>query len=271
MWNSKDVYYLSGSTGILAEDLGKALICQFPEINFNEEKIPFIRTQEDAAQAIAHILEKSGGRYPIIFSTIMNRELTRIIDVPEVELLSICDSYLEELEYLLEAKALRESGFSRNVDNMTMATRVAAIQYSISHDDGTALKDYDEAEVILLGVSRSGKTPISVYLATQMGYKTANYPLVQDDLDSYRLPPDIVRNRKKVVGLSTSAELLHQVRETRYSGSSYAKMATCVNELQQSRQIFLKYDIPVVNSDGRSIEETATQVLQILSLTRKIR
>jgi len=151
-----------------------------------------------------------------------------------------------------------------------MAKRVSAIQYCIAHDDGSCIKDYDEAEVILLGVSRSGKTPVSVYLATQMGIKTANYPLVCDDLNAGRLPADIVRNKKRAIGLSTTPEILHHIREKRYKDSSYAKLATCANELNQARQIFLQYEIPIIMSDGRSIEETATQVTQALALKKKI-
>lgn len=270
MWNSKDVYYLSGSTGILAEDLGKSLLCQFPEISFNEEKFSFIRTEKEAWEVRELIIKQSAGRRPLVFSTIMNPELIEILDAPEIEFFHICDSYLTRLEELLEAKPLRESGFSRHLDDTTMAKRVSAIQYCIAHDDGSSTKDYDEAEAILLGVSRSGKTPVSVYLATQMGIKTANYPLVCDDLNAYRLPPDILRNRKKVIGLSTTPEILHHIREKRYKGSSYAKLATCVNEISQAHQIFLKYEIPVIMSDGRSIEETATQVAQELTIKKKI-
>ena len=270
MWKSKDVYFLSGSTGILAEDLGRTLLCQFPEISFNEEKIPFIRTEQDAWSAREHILRQSSGRHPLVFSTIMNPDLITILDAPEIEIFHICDTYLTRLEELLEAKPLRESGFSRHLDDTTMAKRVSAIQYCISHDDGTSTNDYDEAEAILLGVSRSGKTPVSVYLATQMGIKTANYPLICDDLNIYRLPPDIVRNKKRVIGLSTTPEILHHIREKRYKGSSYARLATCVNEINQAHQIFLKYDIPIIMSDGRSIEETATQVVQELAIKKKI-
>jgi len=100
------------------------------------------------------------------------------------------------------------------------------------------MKDYDEAEVILLGVSRSGKTPISVYLATQMGIKAANYPLVAEDLDSYRLPNEIVRNKTKAIGLSTNPAILHFAREKRYKGSSYAKLETCSGELNQAKPDF---------------------------------
>lgn len=268
MWHSKDVYYLSGSTGILAEDLGKALLCQFPEISFNAEKIPFIRTEEDARKAIKYILSKSSARHPLVFSTIMNKHLIEILEAPEVEFFNICDSYLERLETILEAVPLRVSGFSRHLDDTTMAKRVGAIQYCISHDDGTRLKDYDEAEVILLGVSRSGKTPISVYLATQMGIKAANYPLIAEDLNAYRLPSAIVRNKARVIGLSTTPENLHFIREKRYKGSTYAQLQTCAGELNQANQIFLNYNIPVIVSDGRSIEETATQVAQQMSLKR---
>lgn len=268
MWHSKDVYYLSGSTGILAEDLGKSLLCQFPEISFNMEKIPFIRTAEDAENAIQHILAQSTGRYPLVFSTIMSKELLAILDVPEVEFFNICDTYLERLEVILEAKPIRISGTARHLDNTSMGDRVDAIQYCIAHDDGSLLKDYDEAEVILLGVSRSGKTPISVYLATQMGIKAANYPLVAEDLDSYRLPPAIVRNKARAIGLSTSPQILNFAREKRYQGSRYAEMSTCTGELSQANQIFLQYNIPVIISDGRSIEETATQVAQLLAIKR---
>lgn len=263
MWKSKDVYYISGNTGILARDMGKALLCQFPEVNFNEESIPFIRTESQARRALDQILKQSPARYPLVISTLFSQKLNDIFDSPEVEFLNICDHYLVKLEEILEAKAIRESGFARN-DDSTMTKRVNAIHYTIAHDDGTATRDYDEADLIIVGVSRSGKTPISVYLATQMGIKTANYPLVSDDLNSYTLPPEIVRNKKRVVGLSISPEILHTFREKRYEGSSYAKLSTCEMELRQSDQIFMKYQFPVVFSDGRSIEETATQVAQAI-------
>jgi len=268
MWHSKDVYYLSGSTGILAEDLGKSLLCQFPEISFNTEKIPFIRNAVDAREAIDHILSQSAGRYPLVFSTVMNKELIPILDVSEVEFFNVCDKYLMRLESVLEAKPIRISGTARHLDDTSMGDRVNAIQYCIGHDDGSLMKDYDEAEVILLGVSRSGKTPISVYLATQMGIKAANYPLVAEDLDSYRLPAAIIRNKSRAIGLSTDPQTLHFVREKRYKDSKYSKLQTCAVELSQANQIFLQYNIPIIVSDGRSIEETATQVAQLLSLKR---
>lgn len=264
MWKSKDVYYISGNTGILAKDMGKALLCQFPETSFNEELVPFIRTESQAKKALDKILKQSAGRYPIVFSTLFSPNLNRVFDIPELEFINIFDHFLGQLEESLEAKAIREAGTARAMDDSAMNRRVNAIHYSIAHDDGTGTKDYDEADLIIVGVSRSGKTPVSVFLATQMGLKTANYPLVDDNLQSCRLPPEIIRNKSRVVGLSTTPEMLHSFREKRYQGSTYAKIATCSTELKQSDQIFLKYHIPVVFSDGRSIEETATQVAQEL-------
>lgn len=269
MWTSKDVYYVSGSTALLAEDMGQALLCQFQEISFHEEKLPFIKTKAAAEKALAHILEQSGGRRPLVFCTILDGQIRKIFDSPEVEFFDIFGRLLDRLEICLESKALRVPGSSRVIDDMTLAKRVEAIHFSIEHDDGTRTREYDEAEVILLGVSRSGKTPVSIYLATHMGIKAANFPLTAEDLGMFELPPEIIRNRKKVVGLTCSPQLLHRIREQRYRGSTYAKVSTCANELNLAKQIFLKYSIPVVETDGKSIEEAAVQVTQIVDIPIK--
>ena len=269
MWSSKDVYYVSGSTGLLAEDVGKALLCQFQEISFNQEIIPFIKTKEAAEMAMEYILEQSGGVRPLIFCTMMDPEIKNIFDSTEVEFFDLFANLLDKLENCLEAKALRVPGYSRSIDDTALAKRVEAIHYSLEHDDGTRTREYDEAEVILLGVSRSGKTPVSVYLATHMGLKAANFPLTSEHLDSYELPREIIRNRKKVIGLMTSPQLLHKIREQRYSGSTYAKLSTCSTEINQAKQIYMQYNIPLLETDGKSIEETAVQVTQIVNIPRK--
>jgi [pyruvate, water dikinase]-phosphate phosphotransferase / [pyruvate, water dikinase] kinase len=269
MWSSKDVYYISDSTGILATNLGQALICQFPEINFHEEKFPFVLNIEEAKKTLAYILKQSSGRRPLIFSTIMSKEIRAVFDTPEVELFDAFEIFLERLEHCLEARALRVPGFSRHIDNLTMARRVEAIHYCLEHDDGVKSHEFDQAEVILVGVSRAGKTPVSVYLATQMGLKAANFPLTTEYLREYRLPEGIVRNRKRAVGLTTTPELLHSVREKRYADSNYAKLSTCIEEIGMAETIFRHHRIPVVSSAGKSIEEIATQVSQELGLSKK--
>jgi len=269
MWSSKDVYYISDSTGILATNLGQALICQFPEINFHEEKFPFVLNKEEAKKILDYILKKSSGRRPLIFSTIMTKEIRAVFDSPEVELFDAFEFFMTRLEDCLEAKALGVPGFSRHIDNLTMAKRVEAIHYCLEHDDGVNIHELDEAEVILLGVSRSGKTPVSVYLATQMGMKSANFPLTSEYLSAYTLPEEIIKNRKRAIGLTTTPEVLHSVREKRYADSNYAKRSTCREEIQTAETIFHNHQIPIVSTAGKSIEEVATQVSQELGLSKK--
>ncbi len=266
MWSCKDVYYVSDSTALLAEETGRSLLCQFPGINFNEEKIPFIRSREKAEEARAHILKNSGGLAPLVFCTIMDAEIRAVLNTPEVEFFDIFGSVLDQLEFCLEAQPLREPGFSRQTDNINLARKVEAIDYSIKHDDGTRTREYDLAEVILLGVSRSGKTPVCIYIATHLGLKAANFPLTAEYLDRYELPMDIVRNRKRVVGLTTTPRLLHPIREQRYPGSEYAMLSTCARELSQAEGMYRKYGIPMTHTGGRSIEETAAKVIQILDI-----
>jgi [pyruvate, water dikinase]-phosphate phosphotransferase / [pyruvate, water dikinase] kinase len=271
MTKTQDVYYVSGSTAILAEDMGKALLAQFQDIRFREEKIPFIHTPDDARKALAHILKQSEGTQPLLFCTIMDTETRNIFNCPQVKFFDIFLNTLELLEKALDSRAMREPGYSRHFTISKMDKRVDAIHFSLEHDDGTKTAEYDEAEIILIGVSRSGKTPVSIYLATHMELKSANFPLTSDHLDKYELPADIVRNRKRVVGLTSSPQYLHNIREKRYAGSTYASLANCTRELQQAKQLFLRHNIKVLNVEGRSIEEIAVQAIQIIGLARKQR
>ncbi|MEA3547771.1 MAG: pyruvate, water dikinase regulatory protein [Thermodesulfobacteriota bacterium] len=268
MWQSKDVYYVSDSTGILITNIGQAVLCQFPEISFQEERFPFVRTVPEAQKVLEKILKQSAGRKPIIFSTIVNPEVREILRSSEVEYFDPLESLLISLEDCLETKALRVPGFSHHINDVMMNKRVEAIHFCLEHDDGQKVSEYNDAEIIILGVSRAGKTPVSVYLATQMGFKAANFPLTSEYLHEYRLPKEITENVKNTVGLTPSPEFLHSVREKRYAGSNYAKMGTCRQEVQEAKQIFMKYKIPVIQSTGKSIEEIATQISQELKLTR---
>jgi regulator of PEP synthase PpsR (kinase-PPPase family) len=272
MTTTQDVYYVSGSTAILAEDMGKALLAQFQEIRFREEKIPFIHSPDDAKKALAHILQQSeGAQQPLVFCTIMDQETRDVFNCPQVKFFDIFLNTLELLEKALDTRALREPGYSRHFTISKMDKRVDAIHFSLEHDDGTRTAEYDEAEIILLGVSRSGKTPVSIYLATHMELKAANFPLTADHLDRHELPKDIVRNRKKVVGLTASPQYLHNIREKRYAGSTYASIANCTRELQQAKQLFMRHNIRILNVEGRSIEEIAVQAIQIIGLAKKQR
>ncbi|MDR2549212.1 MAG: kinase/pyrophosphorylase [Desulfobulbus sp.] len=265
----QDVYYVSGSTAILAEDMGKALLAQFQGIRFREEKIPFVHTPDDARKALAHILQQSEGGQPLIFCTIMDQETRDVFNCPDVKFFDIFLNTLELLEKALDTEALREPGYSRHFTISKMDKRVDAIHFSLEHDDGTKPAEYDEAEIILIGVSRSGKTPVSIYLATHMELKSANFPLTSDHLDKHELPKEIVRNRKKVIGLTCSPGYLHNIREKRYAGSTYASLANCTKELQQAKQLYQRHNLKVLNVEGRSIEEIAVQAIQGIGLAQK--
>jgi Uncharacterized protein conserved in bacteria len=265
----QDVYYVSGSTAILAENMGKALLAQFHDIRFREEKIPFIHTPDDARKALAHILHQSKSSQPLIFCTIMDQKTQDVFNCPEVQFFDIFFNTLELLEKALCTTAMREPGYSRHFTISKMNKRVDAIHFSLEHDDGTRLAEYDEADIILVGVSRSGKTPVSMYLATHMELKSANFPLTADHLDNPELPKEIVRNRKRAVGLTCSPSYLHSIREKRYAGSTYASLANCTKELQQAKQLYIRHNLKVINVEGRSIEEIAVQAIQMIGLARK--
>ncbi|WP_339132933.1 MAG: pyruvate, phosphate dikinase/phosphoenolpyruvate synthase regulator [Candidatus Electrothrix sp. GW3-4] len=271
MWTVKDVYYVSDSTALLTEDIGKSLLCQFPAIGLNEEKIPFVRTSYEAEKAVAHILKQSGGLLPLVFCTIIDPDVLAIFDRAEMELFDLYGGLLDRLEQKLEAKALRQPGVFRNRDDAQPDKRVEAIHYTIEHDDGQKSSGYDEAEILLIGVSRTGKTPVSVYLATHMGLKTANFPMTADHLAAYELPVDIVRNRRKTIGLTITPQFLHRIREERYKGSTYAQLATCRDEIRQAEQLYMRHGIKTVNTEGKSIEELAVQVTQLLGISKQKR
>jgi regulator of PEP synthase PpsR (kinase-PPPase family) len=199
----------------------------------------------------------------------MDPAIRQVFDSPEIELFDAFDIFLDRLASCLEAKPLMVPGFSRHIDNITMQKRVEAIHYCLEHDDGIKADEFNEADVILIGVSRAGKTPVSVYLATQMGLKAANFPLTSEYLQKFKLPDGVVKNKSRAVGLTTTPELLRDIRGERYPHSSYAKLTTCIEELQIAERILTKNHIPIVTSAGKSIEEIATQVSQELGLSKK--
>lgn len=269
MWSVKDVYYISGSTAILAANYGQALISQFPEIAFNEKTFPFISSVAQAKEIMGKILEYAGARRPLVFTSLVDPKIRDVFDSPEVEFIDIFEDRLTYMENILECKALRIAGSSRQTDAVVLKKRVEAIHFCLEHDDGLKTHQYNQADVIILGVSRAGKTPVSVYLATQSGFKAANFPLTTEYLQSYKLPESILPNRVKMIGLTTSPQFLSNIREKRYPGSKYSSMATCREEIKQAEQIYQRYQIPSITSTGQSIEEMATQIIQELNLSIK--
>ena len=199
----------------------------------------------------------------------MNPEIREVFNRPEVELFDIYDAFLGRLENCLDDKPLLLPGSSRHVDDSGISKRAKAIDYCLEHDDGRKIVDYNKADIIVLGVSRSGKTPLSIYLATHIGLKVANYPLTEETLNNYKLPKEVSENISKTVGLTADHEILSLIRQERYPDSNYAKRSVCIQELRQAELIYQKYKIPYINTSRKSIEELAAQILQEIGLYKK--
>ncbi len=265
------VYFLSNRTAITAETLGHSLLAQFPELDFAPLTIPFIDSPGKALKIVERIdadAEQSGLR-PIVISTLADEEISTIIRQANALILDPFDRFLPELEQEFHAHSVHESGRSHRISNPTLyESRIEAIDYALIHDDGATTKQYSLADVIIIGVSRSGKTPTCLYLALQFGIRAANYPITEEDMDSEDLPRHIKQYRNKLFGLTTDPQRLARIREERRPGSRYASIEQCRKELRAAEQLFEQYRIPFVNTADMSIEEIATKVVELAGLRR---
>jgi regulator of PEP synthase PpsR (kinase-PPPase family) len=265
------VYFLSNRTAITAETLGHSLLAQFPEASFSPLTIPFIDSPGKAHKIVERIdadAAQSGLR-PIIISTLADEEISEIIRQANALMLDPFESFLPQLEQELHVHSVHESGKSHRISNPTLyESRIDAIDFALIHDDGATTKQYSQADVIIIGVSRSGKTPTCLYLALQFGIRAANYPITEEDMDSEDLPRHIKQYRKKLFGLTTDPHRLARIREERRPGSRYASLEQCRKELRAAEQLFQQYRIPYVNTSDMSIEEIATKVVELAGLKR---
>ncbi len=263
------VYFVAESTGISAEALGNALLVQFPAARFERRRIPFIDSLEDARRAVA-ILDAAmdGPRPPIVFTTIADDTIRGVLGMTRAPIIDFVDAHLPRLEALLGMDALHLAVKAHGVgDLQRYDRRMRAVEYAIEHDDGESLRNYAEADVILLAPSRCGKTPTTMYLALQHSVFVANYPLVPEDLQGLDLPEPVRKLRVKCFGILTTPERLTQVRNERKPDSVYASLEQCTWELQRAQKLFRAQRIPTVNSSAKSVEEMSTVILQHLAGT----
>lgn len=148
-------------------------------------------------------------------------------------------------------------------------TRIEAVNYALEHDDGMTAKNYPSADLILIGVSRSGKTPTCLYLAMQYGIKVANYPLAPEDLDRLALPNVLKCYKHKLFGLTIDPLRLHQIRQERRAHSSYSALRNCRFELKRAESLYQHAQIPSLNTTHQSIEELAANIMQISKIKRR--
>ncbi len=265
------VFFVSDGTGITAETFGTSILAQFDSLRFRLRRIPFVDSLEKADQAANTIVTQGqeDGKRPIVFSTLVNAEiLARIRKVPALHL-DMFQTFVEPLERELGMKSSHTIGrFHHATDTDAYKDRIEAINFSLAHDDGQSVKNLQEADVILIGVSRSGKTPTSLYLAMQHGLKVANCPLIPEDFERNSLPSTILPFKSKLFGLTIDPDRLSQIRNERRPGSKYASLENCRMEVSSAEQLMKRESISWLSTTTKSIEEIATTILTVLNIGR---
>lgn len=251
-----NIYLVSDHTGITAEAIGKSLLSQFSGLECKTRTVPFIDTPEKARALAAQIRSSTPA---LIVSTLTNAELRTALRESGAPLLDLFETMGSILAGHLDAVPAGVHGLTHNM-NAQYDARIDAVNFALAADDGQKPERLDEAELILVGVSRAGKTPVSLYLAMQYGIRAANYPLTEEDLAREELPDVLLRNLPRVRGLTLSAERLASIRQARYPGSRYAELETCRREIASAEKLFLLHGIPVMDSTRMSVEEIAARL-----------
>jgi regulator of PEP synthase PpsR (kinase-PPPase family) len=269
----RTVVFVSDGTGITAETLGHSVLAQFESIRFRQIRIPFIDSEVKAISARQKIddIASYDGRKPIVFSTLVNTNINSVVKQANGVFMDLFLTFVEPLEAELGVKSTHRIGRSHTISNNDQyKNRIEAINYALTHDDGQTDKDLAGADVILVGVSRSGKTPTSLYLAMQYGVKAANYPLIPEDFDRGRLPAALPPYKAKLFGLSISPERLCEIRNERRPGSVYASLENCKKEVKAAEMMMRREGVTWLSSTSKSIEEISTTILQQLDLGQAI-
>ena len=266
----RQVYFLSNGTAITAETLGHSLLAQFPSLNFKTKTIPFIDSVEKAqavSDEINHgVIESSG--LPIVISTMADPELKKIISQSKALVLDPLSDFIPRLEKILNAASVQVSLSHRLANPSLYESRIDAIDFSLIHDDGGKTRNYNETDIILIGASRTGKTPSCLYLALQFGLKAANYPITEEDMVSELLPVPIRPYSDRLYGLTTDAQRLCKIRQERRPNSQYSSLEQCRYELRAVEEMFYRHKIRFLNTTTMSVEEIAARIVEDTGLHR---
>jgi [pyruvate, water dikinase]-phosphate phosphotransferase / [pyruvate, water dikinase] kinase len=272
---TRTIYFISDGTGITAETFGNAIMAQFA-VEANHVRLPFVDTVDKAYQAVRQINHTAQleGRKPIVFTTLVNMEVLQVINEgcsATCKLLDMFGTFVNPLEEELGIKSNHRVGrFSDASKSKAYHDRIEAINFSLAHDDGQSNTDLEQSDVILVGVSRCGKTPTSLYLAMQYGLKASNYPLIPEDFERQHLPPALAPHKTKIFGLSILPSRLCEIRNERRPNSRYADLANCHYEVTQAETMMRRAGIRWLSTTTKSIEEIATTILQEIKPERLI-
>jgi regulator of PEP synthase PpsR (kinase-PPPase family) len=254
--------------------MGHSLLTQFDGMDFRPVTLPFITTVDKAREALAKIDQagREEGARPVVFATLVNADVRDALKQADCLFLDFFDAFLGPLEREFGEPSAHVLGRAHGMADVTAYTmRINATNFALANDDGARTRDYDRSDVILLGVSRSGKTPTCVYMALQYGAFAANYPLTEDDLDGVRLPAAVEPYRHKLFGLTIDPVRLQQIRQERRPDSRYASAQQCAFEVRAAEQLFERHGIPYLETTDTSIEEIASRVLERLAIPRRVR
>jgi hypothetical protein len=272
MEKNRTVFFVSDRTGITAETLGHSLLTQFDGVNFRQVTVPFMSTV-DKAQAFVERCRNTGdeeGEKPIVFSTLVDDQVREIVASGPCVFLDFFDAFIGPLEHELQVKSSHTAGRAHGMHNESnYTTRIDAMNYALANDDGVTTRNYDKADVVLVGVSRSGKTPTCLYLALQYGLYAANYPLTEDELGAGRFPQVLLPYRNKLFGLTIDSGRLQQIRNERRPDSRYASAAQVNLELKQAENLYQSNRVPFLNTTNSSIEEIATTIIHETGIKRR--
>jgi regulator of PEP synthase PpsR (kinase-PPPase family) len=265
------VFFVSDSTAITIEKLGRSLLSQFPETEFHTITHRYINSVI-RAQNIRKEIERAKETYSqvIVFSSILDADVRAEINKSNAIVLDIFENFLGQLEASFEQTAYTETGLVHGLgDELSYQQRMDAVNFSLRCDDGLSESDYSRADVILLGVSRCGKTPTCLYLALQYGIYAANYPITQEDQYLSVLPVVLQPYQDKLLGLTIQPERLQQIRAQRRPDGRYASLAFCKQEIHQAESIYKSTGLAVLDSSQKSIEELATHILSLIQQKQK--
>ena len=269
----RTVFFVSDRTGITVEMLGNSLLTQFDDIEFQRVTLPFIDNIEKARDVLGQV-ERAGvdsGKRPLVFTSLMTEDLRQEISRANAMVLDVVERFIVPLEEELGIKSAHAIGRRHSAGNFKDYNhRIEAVNYTLAHDDGMTNRNLEQADIILVGVSRSGKTPTCLYMALQFGVKAANYPLIPEDLERMKLPPALLPLRQKVWGLSILPERLQTIRQERKPDSKYASFENCKWEVDAAESLMKTSGISFLNSTAKSIEELAATILHEARLVRRV-
>jgi regulator of PEP synthase PpsR (kinase-PPPase family) len=270
----RTVFFVSDQTGVTAETMGHSLLTQFDGQAFRQVTLPFISTVDKAEEAVRRINATGAaeGMRPVIFSTLVQEDMREIIKRANGLFLDFFDAFLGPLELELKVKSSRAQGRAHGMQDVGAYTlRINATNFALANDDGAITRDYDRADLVLVGVSRSGKTPTCLYMALQYGIFAANFPFAEEEFETGALPTSLVKCQRKLYGLTIAPERLQQIRNERRPNSKYSSPSQVEYDVRTAESIFRRYDIPCINTTECSIEEIASRILDKTGLERRLR